>query len=172
MGWDLQDQFFPALLMVCLSPSHHFPITMGRHRAAAPRGADSHGLNRLTQLTPTQQKLRENNKHPFVSPARSRLGVYLVIQPNTSWFISLGHSTLGKQRMKWQLLMKGRHSAATYRPQLVCVGQEMPFFFFFLVRDFSLKFSSQCSTDCNGVIPELFNINERRIRCTVSKTLP
>lgn len=48
MGWDLQDQFFPALLTVHLSPSHHFAIVMGRHCAAGARGADSRGLNRLT----------------------------------------------------------------------------------------------------------------------------
>lgn len=64
--------------------------------------------------------------------------LFLAVRPNTRWFISLGNSTLGKQRMKWYFLMKSIRSAATYRPQPVCVCQERPFFF--LARDFPLGF--------------------------------
>lgn len=71
MGWDPQDQFFRALLMVHLSPSPCFPVTMGRHCGAGPRGADSCGLNCSTSLTPTEHNPKETTSFCLASKVKA-----------------------------------------------------------------------------------------------------
>lgn len=116
---------------------------------------------------PRIKKLKK--QHPFVPPAGSRLVIYFFFLSHTAKYelvYLIGEFHFGKTKdevacsnEKHTVLQPTGHSQnASAKKHLLLGG-----------KTFFTLFSSQCCTDCCGVIPKLYNINERRIRTLFPK---